>query len=426
MIEFIEKTRDRVALTDAELKTLVDGVVANTTPDYQVAAWLMAVYLNGLTDAEVFSLTKAMAESGDAGIPSLGLVDKHSTGGVGDKTSLILAPLMAAAGVPMLKMSGRGLGHTGGTLDKLESLPGFSVDLDTAQLERQMDTVGVAIVAQSARLAPADARLYALRDVTGTVDSIPLIAASIMSKKLAAKSPNIVLDVKVGSGAFMADEDRAGKLAELMVRIGKSHQVAVKAILTNMDQPLGYAIGNAIEVNEAMATLKGAGPEDLTEESLTLATHMLAMARHLDLDVAHQRISQLLTSGAAWDKFAQWVVAQGADPGCLSQDLALAPEHQSWVLDQPLVVTSIDTKQLGMAALVLGAGRVVKGQPVDHGVGIRCFAKIGQTLQPGSTVAEVYARTSESARKALDMIRKAVHSGGKVSTTPGGVIRIVE
>ncbi len=426
MIDLIEKTRDRVALSDAEMQTLVEGIVTDSIPDYQVAAWLMAVYLNGLTDAEVFSLTKAMAESGDAQIPSLGLVDKHSTGGVGDKTSLILAPLMAAAGVPMLKMSGRGLGHTGGTLDKLESLPGFHVDLDKARLEHQMATVGVAIVAQSARLAPADARLYALRDVTGTVDSIPLIAASIMSKKLAAKSPNIVLDVKVGSGAFMADEERAGQLAELMVRIGKSHRVAVKAILTNMDQPLGYAIGNAIEVNEAMATLQGRGPEDLAEEAITLATHMLAMARHLDLDAARQRIGKLLTSGAAWVKFSEWVVAQGADPGCLTRELDLAPEHQSWILKRPLAVTSIDTKQLGMAALMLGAGRVVKGQPVDHHVGIRCFAKIGQTLAPGSTVAEVYARTPESAAKALDMIRNAVHTDGKPSPRPGGAIRIVE
>lgn len=426
MIELIEKTRDRVALSDTEINALVDGIVQNTTPDYQVAAWLMAVYLNGLTDSEVFSLTKAMAESGDAGLLALGLVDKHSTGGVGDKTSLILAPLIAAAGVPMLKMSGRGLGHTGGTLDKLESLPGFQVDLDPARLERQMDTVGVAIVAQSARLAPADARLYALRDVTGTVDSIPLIAASIMSKKLAAKSPNIVLDVKVGSGAFMADEKRAGQLAELMVRIGKSHQVAVKAILTNMDQPLGYAIGNAIEVNEAMATLKGTGPQDLTEESLILATHMLAMARHLDLDAAHQQISRLLATGAAWHKFEEWVVAQGGDPGCLRKDLPLAREHQSWVLDREMRITRIDTKLLGMAALVLGAGRVVKDQPVDHGVGIRCFAKIGQTLEPGTVVADVYARTSESARLALDMIQKAVQTRGEARATPGGIIRIVE
>ncbi len=426
MIAFIEKTRDHVALSAEEIESLIESIVADTVPDYQVAAWLMAVYLNGLTDPEVFALTKAMAETGASPMQSMGLVDKHSTGGVGDKTSLILAPLMAAAGVPMLKMSGRGLGHTGGTLDKLESLPGFRVDLDPASLDRQMHSVGVAIVAQSPTLAPSDARLYALRDVTGTVDSIPLIAASIMSKKLAAKSPNIVLDVKVGSGAFMANVERAVQLAELMVRIGKAHHVAVKAILTNMDQPLGYAIGNAIEVNEAMDTLKGSGPRDLTEESITLASHMLAMARHLDLGESHQRIERILESGAAWKKFEQWVVSQGADPACLKQDLPLAPVHQSWVLDHSLRVTRIDTKQLGLAALALGAGRVVKGQPVDHGVGIRCYAKINQTMDPGTTVAEVYARTSEAAQKAIHMVQNAIHQDGQASGTPGGVIRIVE
>ncbi len=426
MIDLIEKTRDGVALSSKEIAALVDGIVAETIPDYQVAAWLMAVYLNGLTEAEVFALTTAMAESGSLTMETLGLVDKHSTGGVGDKTSLILAPLMAALGVPMLKMSGRGLGHTGGTLDKLESLPGFRVNLDSADVTRQMRAVGVAIVAQSPTLAPADARLYALRDVTGTVDSVPLIAASIMSKKLAAKAPNIVLDVKVGSGAFMSDENRAVHLAELMVRIGKMHQVRVKAILTNMDQPLGYAIGNAIEVNEAMATLKGTGPRDLTEETLILAAHMLAMARHIGLTEATHRAEQALTSGAAWQKFKEWTTAQGAEPTYFSQDLPLAPQHQSWILDHALTVTRIDAKQLGMAALALGAGRVVKGQPVDHRVGIRCFAKVGETLAPGATVAEVYARTPESAANALRMIQGAIHEDKDISTAPAGIIRIVE
>lgn len=426
MSTFIEKTRDRVPLSTEDIESLIDGIVADTIPDYQVAAWLMAAYLNGLTDPEVFSLTKAMAESGTGSQEAMGLVDKHSTGGVGDKTSLILAPLMASLGVPMLKMSGRGLGHTGGTLDKLESLPGFRVDLDPVHLSRQMRSVGVAIVAQSPTLAPSDARLYALRDVTGTVDSIPLIAASIMSKKLAAKAPNIVLDVKVGSGAFMTDEDRAVRLAELMVRIGKAHHVTVKAILTNMDQPLGFAIGNAIEVNEAMATLKGTGPLDLTEESYILASHMLSMAHSVELGEANRRVEHVVRSGAAWQKFGDWVTAQGADPQCLSRDLPLAAEHQSWVLDRSLTVTRINTRELGLAALALGAGRMTKGQPVDHGVGIRCYAKIGQTLKPGTLVAEVYARTPEDAKAALNMVRNAIHGDGEPGKTPSGVIRIVE
>ncbi|MCL4352320.1 MAG: thymidine phosphorylase, partial [Firmicutes bacterium] len=310
MIDIIEKTRDRKALSREDMWRWIEAVVQEEVPDYQVSAWLMAAYLNGLTDEEIFTMTEAMATIGSPPPRHIGLVDKHSTGGVGDKTSLILAPLVAALGVPMVKMSGRGLGHTGGTLDKLESLPGFQVQLTAEQLERQVAEVGVAVIAQSHDLAPADARLYALRDVTATVDSIPLIAASVMSKKLAAKSPNIVLDVKVGSGAFMETKQRAMELARLMVRIGQAHKVRVKAILTDMNQPLGYAVGNAIEVNEAMDTLRGHGPEDLVQEVKTLASHMVSMAQNVAVEQALQEVSSALDDGRAWKKFVSWVTAQ--------------------------------------------------------------------------------------------------------------------
>lgn len=426
MIAIIEKTRDRKPLSREEMWRWIESVVQEEVPDYQVSAWLMAAYLNGLTDDEIFTMTEAMATIGSPPPRHIGLVDKHSTGGVGDKTSLILAPLVAALGVPMVKMSGRGLGHTGGTLDKLESLPGFQVQLSTEQLERQVAEVGVAVIAQSHDLAPADARLYALRDVTATVDSIPLIAASVMSKKLAAKSPNIVLDVKVGSGAFMESKQRAMELARLMVRIGQAHKVRVKAILTDMNQPLGYAVGNAIEVNEAMATLKGHGPEDLTQEVKILASHMVAMAKNIAVEQAFEEVSSALEDGSAWTKFVSWVTAQGADASMLARDLPLAPLRVTWELPDEQTVAAINTKDIGMAALTLGAGRHVKDQPVDHQVGIRCFIKVGQRYCAGTLAAEIYARNAQAAEEALRLVKQAVTFGPAPDNPEEPILAIVE
>ena len=426
MIEIIEKTRDRKPLSRGEMWRWIESVVQEEVPDYQVSAWLMAAYLNGLTDDEIFTMTEAMATIGSPPPRHIGMVDKHSTGGVGDKTSLILAPLVAALGVPMVKMSGRGLGHTGGTLDKLESFPGFQVQLSTEQLERQVAEVGVAVIAQSHDLAPADARLYALRDVTATVDSIPLIAASVMSKKLAAKSPNIVLDVKVGSGAFMETKQQAMELAHLMVRIGQAHKVRVKAILTDMNQPLGYAIGNAIEVNEAMATLRGHGPEDLTQEVKTLASHMVAMAQNIAVERALGEVSSALDDGRAWKKFVSWVTAQGADARVLNADLPLAPIRTTWELPAQATVASINTKGIGLAALTLGAGRHVKDQPVDHQVGIRCFVKVGQSYPTGTVAAEIYARDAQAADEALRLVKEAVTFGPAPDTANEPILAIIE
>ncbi|PSR33524.1 MAG: thymidine phosphorylase [Sulfobacillus benefaciens] len=426
MIAIIEKTRDRKPLSREEMWRWIESVVQEEVPDYQVSAWLMAAYLNGLTDDEIFTMTEAMATIGSPPPRHIGLVDKHSTGGVGDKTSLILAPLVAALGVPMVKMSGRGLGHTGGTLDKLESLPGFQVQLSTEQLERQVAEVGVAVIAQSHDLAPADARLYALRDVTATVDSIPLIAASVMSKKLAAKSPNIVLDVKVGSGAFMESKQRAMELARLMVRIGQAHKVRVKAILTDMNQPLGYAVGNAIEVNEAMATLKGHGPKDLTQEVKILASHMVAMAKNIAVEQAFEEVSSALENGSAWKKFVSWVTAQGADERVLARDLPLAPLRVTWELPNEKTVAAINTKDIGLAALTLGAGRHVKDQPVDHQVGIRCFIKVGQRYSAGTLAAEIYARDAHAAEEALRLVKQAVTFGPAPDNPEEPILAIVE
>ncbi|MHB1610141.1 MAG: thymidine phosphorylase [Sulfobacillus sp.] len=421
----IEKTRDRIPLSKEEMWQWIGAIVDGSIPDYQVAAWLMAAYLNGLTEQEIFDLTEAMAFVGSPPPRHVGLVDKHSTGGVGDKTSLILAPLVASFGIPVVKMSGRGLGHTGGTLDKLESLPGFRVQLTPEQLERQVKDVGVAVIAQSHDLAPADARLYALRDVTATVDSIPLIAASIMSKKLAAKSPNIVLDVKVGSGAFMKTRERAIELARLMVQIGQAHHVRVKAILTDMNQPLGFAVGNAIEVNEAMATLRGNGPQDLTDEVKVLASHMVSLGANISVQAALENVTRALEDGRAWQKFTEWVVAQGADPKVLEHDLLLAPVHLQWVLEQQVAVQAINTREIGLAALTLGAGRHVKDDPVDHAVGVRCFLKVGEVYGPGTVAADVYARSEPMGQEALRMIKKSIVQGQSIRATEA-ILEIIE
>ncbi|CAB1128307.1 Pyrimidine-nucleoside phosphorylase [Candidatus Hydrogenisulfobacillus filiaventi] len=408
MLDLIAKTRDRIPLTPAEIGTLVAGITDGRWPDYQLAAWLMAAYLNGLSEAETFALADAMARSGTPPAEPLGVVDKHSTGGVGDKTTLVLAPLVASLGIPVAKMSGRGLGHTGGTLDKLEAIPGFRVALDTAAVRRQVAAVGVAVVAQSPQLAPADGRLYALRDVTATVDSIPLIATSVMSKKLAAGTPNIVLDVKTGRGAFMRDRQRARELAGLMVRIGTAHGRRVRALLTNMDQPLGWAVGNALEVNEAAACLQNQGPADLREEVLHLAGHMVALVRGTGADAGREEAACALADGRGWDRFQRWITAQGGDAGAVARGLPVAPVQRVWRADRTAVIAAVDARRVGEAALALGAGRHRLGDRVDPAVGVLCRAKTGQTVRPGDELGVVYARSAAAAEDALAALGAAV------------------
>lgn len=416
MLRFIMKTRDGQPLSQEDFNELVAGIVDDTWPDYQVAAWLMAAYCRGLTDEETLSLTGAMAFTGAPSWEPLGLVDKHSTGGVGDKTTLLLAPIMGAMGLPMAKMSGRGLGHTGGTLDKLESIPGFRVELSLEEIRSQVEKIGVAVVAQSGELAPSDRRLYALRDVTGTVDSIPLIASSVMAKKLASGTHHLVLDVKVGNGAFMSTVERARQLAHLMVHIGEHYGRRVSALLTAMDQPLGWAVGNALEVNEASDCLRGQGPEDLREEVITLAAELACLARPADLRSARQQVQRVLDSGQAWEWFGRWVAAQGGQFKAVEQGLPLAPVHYEWRAESEGIVSAVNTRMIGEVALELGAGRHQLGDPVDFGVGLQCYAKIGRRFLPGERLASVYARTPQQAEGALRKVQEAVSWGQPPST----------
>lgn len=411
-VDLILKTRRGESLTTAEIEWLVAGYVAGDVTDYQMAAWAMAVCFQGLSPRETADLTMAMVRSGDQlSWPELPgrTVDKHSTGGVGDKTTLVVAPLVAAAGVPLVKMSGRGLGHTGGTLDKLESVPGLSTDLSREQMLAQVQAVGCVVARQTGRLVPADAALYGLRDVTGTVDSLPLIVSSIMSKKIAAGADAIVLDVKVGSGAFMPDMAAATALAEAMVAIGQQLGRETVALLTQMDQPLGYAIGNAVEVNEAAAALQGDGPADLTELALALAGEMLVLAEKApDPAAARQTLETLLASGAAYDRFLAMLAAQGGDTAAAARGLPLAPV----AVDVPALaagyVDRIDARQAGEAAVVLGAGRSRKDDVIDPGVGIILRKKVGDEVDRGEPLARIYARSDEDAERALQSLQQAV------------------
>jgi pyrimidine-nucleoside phosphorylase len=382
-------------------------------PDYQMAAFCMAVYFQGLTPGETHALTDAMVRSGETvDLSALGrkVVDKHSTGGVGDKTSIALGPVVAACGVPFAKMSGRGLGHTGGTLDKLEAIPGFNVELAMDAFLRQVAEVGMAIIGQTAELVPADKRLYALRDVTATVDIIPLIASSIMSKKIAGGADAIVLDVKVGDGAFMKTLESARELAEAMRELGVRAGREVVCELTDMDQPLGRAVGNALEVREAVDTLRGEGPEDLVELVLGASGHLLALS-DLGVDQAEGRqgAEEALASGAALDLYERWVRAQGGDPAV--EALPAAPVVRTVPAPEVGFVQGIAATAIGEAALRLGAGRVRKEDEIDHSVGIVCLAKRGDRVEPGSSLAEVHARSDEAAERALQEVTAAYRLG---------------
>jgi pyrimidine-nucleoside phosphorylase len=408
--ELIQRKRDGQELGAEELAELVLAYARGDVPDYQLAAFCMAVYFQGLTTAETFALTDAMVRSGDT--IDLGsalgrrVVDKHSTGGVGDKTTLVVGPIVAACGVPFGKMSGRGLGHTGGTLDKLESIPGFRVELTTEELIEQVREIGLAIVGQTADLVPADKKLYALRDVTATVDNVSLIAASIMSKKIAAGADAIVLDVKVGDGAFMKSLPDAQVLAEAMIALGVRAGRDVVCVLTDMDQPLGRAVGNALEVREATATLRGEGPLDLTELALDASAHLLALS---DLDIdrveARRRTEAAVADGSAYAMYERWVRAQGGDPheGALPK----APFVREVFASRTAYVHSLGALQVGQAALRLGAGRSGKDDPVDHAVGVVCVKKRGDEVEHGEPLAEIHARDEAAADEAADAVLAA-------------------
>jgi pyrimidine-nucleoside phosphorylase len=422
--ELIERKRDGEALAADEIAALVQGYVTGDVPDYQMAAWCMAVYFEGLNADETHALTDAMIASGvtlDLRT-ALGrkVVDKHSTGGVGDKTSIAVAPILAACGVPLGKMSGRGLGHTGGTLDKLESIPGFQVELSVDAFVAQLREVGCAIIGQSADLVPADKKLYALRDVTGTVDIVSLIASSIMSKKIAGGADAIVLDVKVGDGAFMKTREDATILAEMMLQLGRRAGREVVCLLTDMDQPLGAAVGNALEIREARATVCGEGPPDFTELVLDACARLLALSDlRLDVVTARRRAELAVADGSALAAYERWVRAQGGDPDPAA--LPNAPFVRDVIAEESGIVTRLGALDIGVAALELGAGRRTKDDAVDHAVGVVCHAKRGDEVQAGAVLAEVHARDEAAAERAV----AAVAASYSLGTGPPGATSVL-
>ena len=412
--ELIEIKRDGRRHTREEIAQLVDSYVARSMPDYQMAAWMMAVLLRGLDHEETVWLTDAMAHSGTvmdlSSIPGI-KVDKHSTGGVGDKTTLVLAPMVAACGAPVAKMSGRGLGHTGGTLDKLESIPGFRTGLSSKEFVAQVRSIGVAVIAQSPDIDPADKQMYALRDVTGTVPSVPLIVSSIISKKVAGGAHGVVLDVKVGSGAFMKDVEHARVLAQELKRTGEALGLRVEVLLTDMDQPLGCAVGNALEVAEAIATLRDDGPEDLFQECLALGSRMLVLADVArDLDEGRSKLVYAVQSGAALEKFRAWVEAQGGDPS-VADDLSLLP-HAAFtrevVADEAGWVSHYDAECVGRSAMAMGAGRAHLDDAVDPAAGLVLHAKVGNRVEQGSSLATLHASRSELLDAGEERFRNAL------------------
>jgi pyrimidine-nucleoside phosphorylase len=408
--ELIRRKRDGEELASEEISELILGYARGEIPDYQLAAFCMAVYFRGLNPRETYALTEAMIHSGetiDLGA-ALGrkVVDKHSTGGVGDKTSLAVAPIVAACGVPFGKMSGRGLGHTGGTLDKLESIPGFRVELTIDEFVAQVREVGVAIIGQTDELVPADRALYGLRDVTATVDQLSLIAASIMSKKIAGGAQAIVLDVKVGDGAFMKSIEDAQHLAEAMQALGERAGLEVVCLLTDMDQPLGAAVGNALEVREALATVRGEGPPDFTELVLDACARLLSLSDlGVDADEGRRRAEGAVADGSAEGVWRRWIEAQGGDPD--ESVLEQAPVVRDVVAGRDGIVARLGAIDVGNAALRLGAGRRTKTDTIDHAVGVVCRRKRGDEVAAGDVLAEVHARDDLSAERAVREVAAA-------------------
>ena len=415
IVDVIRKKRDGAELTREELALLVEGYGRNEVSDYQAAAFLMAVYFQSLSDSELADLTDLYVRSGVtvdlSELPGV-KVDKHSTGGVGDKTSLVVAPIVAAAGYRVPMISGRGLAHTGGTVDKLESIPGFNTALSMEQFQQALRTTGCAIIAQTAELAPADGKLYSLRDATGTVESIPLIAASIMSKKLVEGIDALLLDVKTGSGAFMKKQTEARRLAQAMVTIGRRMGKRMLALITDMDQPLGNAVGNALEVMEAVNTLQGKGPPDLTELSLELAARMLALADpSRSGEEARELANSLLADGSALAKFRQIIEAQGGDAGVIDafERLPTASAGHSITTPRSGYVTQVNAEEIGMAAVLLGAGSERLDSAIDHAVGIVVERKVGEQVEAGESLCTLYYNDERGLEEAVQMVEDAFH-----------------
>jgi pyrimidine-nucleoside phosphorylase len=412
MVDLIQKKRDGKELTKEEIDFIIQNYTNGDIPDYQMSAFAMAVYFKDMTTEERANLTMAMVESGDqidlSAIEGI-KVDKHSTGGVGDTTTLVLAPLVAALGVPVAKMSGRGLGHTGGTIDKLEAVPGFHVEIDNDQFIELVNKNKLAVIGQSGNLTPADKKLYGLRDVTATVNSIPLIASSIMSKKIAAGADAIVLDVKTGAGAFMKTPEEAEELANAMVKIGNAVGRNTMAVISDMSQPLGFAIGNALEIKEAIDTLNGKGPKDLEELCLTLGSHMVYLAKKADsLEAAREMLKEAITSGKALETLKVFLKAQGGDESVVDhpENLPQAAHTFELTADEDGYVSEIIADEIGTAAMILGAGRATKESEIDLAVGLMLNKKVGDQVSKGDSLVTIYSNT-ENVDDAKKKIRAA-------------------
>lgn len=423
MVDIIEKKRNGEELSTQEIRFFVEGYTDGSIPDYQVSALCMAIYFQDMTDQERADLTMAMVESGDqidlssiAGVK----VDKHSTGGVGDTTTLPLAAMVAAVGVPVAKMSGRGLGHTGGTIDKLESIEGFHVELTSEEFSKQVNEIGMAVIGQSGNLTPADKKLYALRDVTGTVSSIPLIASSIMSKKIAAGADAIVLDVKTGDGAFMKTVDDSIKLAQAMVKIGNSVGRKTMAIISDMSQPLGFAIGNALEIQEAIDTLKGNGPADLKELCYTLGSQMVVVGGKAEtIEQARKMLEEVVANGAALEVLKKFIAAQGGDASVVDDSTRLP--QAKFKIDVPAkqagYVAKIEADDIGTAAMLLGAGRATKESEIDLAVGLVLHKKVGDKVTQGESIMTIHANT-ENVEDVLEKIYAHFHISAEKVEAP--------
>lgn len=431
MYDIIHKKRNGGELSGDEIRFFVEGYTNGSVPDYQAAAFCMAVYFQGMTEKETSELTLAMAESGDqidlSGIDGF-TVDKHSTGGVGDKTSLIVAPIVASCGGKVAKMSGRGLGHTGGTVDKLEAIPNFRTELTPDEFIKQVNNIGLCIVGQTGELAPADKKLYALRDVTATVESIPLIASSIMSKKLAAGSKGIVLDVKTGSGAFMKTFEESENLAKEMVSIGKSAGRSVTAVITNMDIPLGNSVGNSLEVIEAIKTLKGEGESDLTDVCLTLAAQMLCMVTGEDEKACYAMAKDAIDDGSALNKLCEMISAQGGNAGVVDDfSLFKQPKHTVEISsEREGYIEHTDAEKIGLASVILGAGREKKGDPIDSSAGIVLKKKTGDRVEKGDTLAIFYTDDESKIEEAKREFFEAFTFGNKKPPAQKLIYKIIK
>lgn len=432
MYDLIMKKRNGHELSEKEIRYMITEYTADRIPDYQMSAMMMAIYFQGMSEEETLYLTMAMAESGEmldlSGIQGV-KVDKHSTGGVGDKTSLALTPMVAACGVKIAKMSGRGLGHTGGTIDKLESFPGFSTGISTEEFIDHVNTIGISIMGQTKDLAPADKKLYALRDVTATVDQMSLIASSIMSKKLAAGADAIVLDVKTGSGAFMKTREDALALAKEMVQLGKNAGRKTIAVVSNMDQPLGNTVGNALEVREAIDTLNGNGPRDFTELVITLGSYMLLAGGKADKEATARRmLRQVVEDGSALRKLAEFVKAQGGDESYVyePEKLPCAKIRKELLAPVEGYIQKIVCDEVGICSLILGGGRETKESQIDLSVGIRLIQKVGKYVHKGDVLAEVFANDCQKLEEAMTRLQQAYHIGPDEAKEQNVILDVVK